>query len=741
MAELRGQAHWPGANSIESARYTISHGITPGMATIRMAPQSQLPALNGELILTDGQNRVRLPDCRVEDLRAERDDRGLYWSLTIVDRRWRWRDFAKIEGWYNQLDRNGKLIPWTIRSPTELATLCLQGMSEVNYELRLPPGLDRAIGRDVRDYLVAGLQFPSTGTNPPINWEGVPPAQALQQLADLFGCRVIYRLSTDTVLVAPVNVGAGLPASGRSIHRVSPTLRTPELPDRVGVRGDPTRYQVRLKLIPVGEEWDGSYRPIDLLSYAPRLPGEPGKKGQAQVARVRIATSGDAGVNFQVFLGAKPDEAETSGALFEYITLAADTADLVAVQLASLINASLDPRVKGKIRAASATNTVTLTAETVGVAFAWMSRASGSPPPGNDTTDTLIKQAEPAAAGRKGGASWANCVPPLFYGVNETDRLTLAEARALAQKTVWRYYQVADEDVSGPGPIQVPGYPGAIVRRQQLVLEDTQVDQITPEKSDPGILTPREEEFVANFYNGYSRNRPARVYGSVAVSFLGRQAIYAGYKLDMNTPEGSDVFVPFTIDPDWQLVKFSDPVFLGRPIAHRQMQYLPPKLCLQTAVLVRDQDTNQVQTYEQTAPLTDGRLATATRYARHSDVQLNVSSEYDDKNQVVSTTILEADPLIRARYYLEGLVAQYRFRDAQIVEYNGIVPIDCDGAIQQVTWMVGGGQHATTVASRGTEHDLWVPPYPARRRQELLAPALQEELVRAWGRRGGAAGL
>ena len=83
------------------------------------------------------------------------------------------------------------------------------------------------------------------------------------------------------------------------------------------------------------------------------------------------------------------------------------------------------------------------------------------------------------------------------------------------------------------------------------------------------------------------------------------------------------------------------------------------------------------------------------------------------------TVALVRDPLVRANYYLQGMVAQYRQLTALVVEYNGLVPIDCDGIIQQVTWQLSLGGFTTT-ASANNEHNIYVPPFPERRRAEYL---------------------
>lgn len=713
---VHGTAVWPGAISVESCTYTVSQGISPGVAILRILPQPVFPAMFGNLVITDGNETVTIPGCRIDSLKVEQDESGTVWALEIVDRRWRWRDLGAIFGCYNQLDPHGKLIPFTIRSPRELALLCLAAMGEPRFRLNLPPGINNP------GPLVAQPIPENGGVNPPINWTGIPPAQALQQVAEQFGCRVVYQLATDSVLVTPLGVGADLPPG--SVHRQGPSLKAPETPDAVGVIGSATRYQTRLALIAVGEEWDGSFRPIDTLSYAPLL------EGKVHIWQVTVAYDGQSlgsPLLYQIWVGSTGNEPALGGGfLAEHSVTAGDTQAVIAADLAAQINASTDPKVKGKMTAAAAGNVVTITGTQQGYSFGCLGRVSGSPtPPATQfpshlACTQLLKQE--AGLGQKG---WEDCEPRAnggFGNVRATDRLTYEQALALAEKSVFRCYQVSNVDASGAGAIQVPGY-GPLVRRQQIMLQDTQVDQIEPaagddrlqiDTNDPNIPAGLQN-FMANFYNGYSRDKAAVVYGSYYPA--DDRIIFVNRGNQDNTPEVDPVVVPFSVDPIWQVITFSDYVYKLDGGKVKQ-----PRLTLQTAINVRNATTNQIECYVEVRPLLGQKTFTNPKYAHHPDVQLNVSSRYTDDHRIAAAVPLEADPFLRADYYLKGLAAQYQLSGAQIIEYNGVKFVNLDGAIQQVTWNVGG-DGAYTVASKNTEHDVWVPTYPARRRAEFLPPA------------------
>lgn len=707
-----GVATFPGVGFVESCSGTLSHGITPATFVLRCPPQDNLPASDGTLVITDGVGTIALPGCRFDALKVEFDDRGYYWLLSIVDRRWRWRNLGAISGCYNQFDPFGKLYPWTIRSPTELAVQCLEAMGETNYVINLPEGLN---------YPGPFTSTPIiniTGTNPPVDWKGVPPAQALQQLADQYSCRVIYRWSDDTILITPTGVGNDLPTGGLSVHKQGPSLKNPETPDGIGVMGSATRYQVRLSLYPVGEDWDGSYRPIELLSYAPKPVAFA--EGNKQVSQITV-TSPSAGVQWIITIDTTVLVVDAPGS-----TVAASN-----TAIAAAINGN--PNTGALVDAAVANGAVAVTAGAGGAPFSLTVSAEFGEDP---TITAILLVASTPNIGGPGALLWQNCYPPLFQGINApTPQLTLQQARALAQKSIYKTYAITNFAPDGSPGIIVPGY-GRMLRREQIVLQDTEVDQIVPQPNDANIRSVIQPNaaYNVNFYNGYSRDKPAAVYGQIQAGFNSNNGIIfvetdaKGNAVPLGeaglTPEGSQVFVPFSVDPVRFQISFSNYVYKWI-----NGNVYPADLQLQTGCLVRDPVTNQIDQFVQVQDL-GGASATNPRIYQHPDIQLNVTATfqtdplYINYGMPTGFSILELDPLARAQNYLAAHALEYLISGGQVLAYNGIIPIDLDGAIQQVSWSVGDGG-AETTASRNTEHDAWIPQQPERRRAEFLAPALQ----------------
>jgi hypothetical protein len=71
-----------------------------------------------------------------------------------------------------------------------------------------------------------------------------------------------------------------------------------------------------------------------------------------------------------------------------------------------------------------------------------------------------------------------------------------------------------------------------------------------------------------------------------------------------------------------------------------------------------------------------------------------------------------------SQYYASGRISQYVTAAGASGKYVGLQAINPDGAIQQVTWEIGGGGCYTS-ASRLYEPSPYVPPYKERRLMDL----------------------
>jgi hypothetical protein len=246
--ERAGVATWAGTLKIEACSYTLSHGATPGQATLSVIPTIDVPDVTGTLVITDGIGTVVLPGCRVGGVTYSVGQNGRTLHLFILDRRWRWA-YPKISGHYNVRDDKGQIKKGTERTPSQLATLCFEAMRE-------------------RGYRIAGLD---PTARPEVEWDCENAAQALQSLVEPLACRLIYDAGTDRAGVVPLGEGGPLP--GGSLSDDEPSLKVAELVDAIEFVGAPIRYQCRLLLEAVGVDLDGQIKPIDRLAYKPTLAG------------------------------------------------------------------------------------------------------------------------------------------------------------------------------------------------------------------------------------------------------------------------------------------------------------------------------------------------------------------------------------------------------------------------------------------------------------------------------------
>lgn len=719
MPIRHGVCGYPGILGVVNASYTASHSVTPGIITIVCQPQSNvIPAYRGPVVFSDGEGGFILDDCRLTSIRSEVAGTGELWTVTLEDERWKWVQYGRIDGEYNQLDQNGKLIPWMVRSPQELAVLCFEAMGWDRYVIDLPVGITQQQADQYVELLQPGELFPPTSANPPIKWDAEIPALALTQIAEMFGRRFVFDPISRRILIVKPGIGSSLPEGSR--NSFSPSITPPAVPDSIVVVGSETKYQARFSIEPYGEEWNGVLKPINELSYAPTIPGLP------QISAWQVSVPDDngkqsaadaGGLYFEIQLSlpalGQPD-ASNIVHTFQYEYIFGDNANDVMTALKSQIDGNSDCSAvfTTSIVLDGLFATLLMTGKRNGIAFEIVFAGfimDGENEPEDFTSSSHVIQA--AGEDRRG---WDYCPPPLFPTVVATDRLTKEAAIAKAQKCIWRVYRLTGQDVSGEGEILIPGY-GRLKRRQQVCLLETKVDQITPEQVDFNVRDKQGRPIVVNFYNGYSRDKPSICLGAVARDRLG--AIIMAKGEGFNSPAGSQVFIDFSVNREWQSITFQNYCyFLGTGGT-----ILDPELILEAGCHVRDSETNQLVCYSRTLEL--NRSGTNAKIGKHPDVQLNVTCDYDENNNPQNVRLLEDDAVTRANYYLAGHAAQFFTEEGLNVTYNGLEIIPLDGAIQQVTWTIQGGEGCMTQASRNSEHSIYVPPYPTRRRAESLNPA------------------
>ncbi len=245
MAELQGLAHFPGINQITDAIMSFTHGISPSVCTLTMAPQAHPVAEGGTLRFTFGDEVVEFPGCKIDDGSLRWDSQGQKWLLQILDRRWQWA-WGEISGYYNVRNDDGSILDGTEKTPQELATLCLEAVDEQGFNVG-------ALPNDAR---------------PSVEWDVAVPMEALANLCDGLGCRVVLGLN-NRVTIAQAGVGAALP--GGWIMEDELSVDPPEKPDELVIVLGPNRYQADFNLEAVAEDndADNTIKLLDDLGYKP----------------------------------------------------------------------------------------------------------------------------------------------------------------------------------------------------------------------------------------------------------------------------------------------------------------------------------------------------------------------------------------------------------------------------------------------------------------------------------------
>lgn len=236
-------ATFTGIVAIERASFTLTHGVRPSRGQIEFAPQVAIPAVIGNLVVSDGTTSFALVGAKLDSASFIRGGGGYAVAATVLDRRWKWA-FGEVYGEYNIRGADGTVVPDTQKTPFELADILLTAMGESGVPLgALPPE-----------------------PLPRVVWNGNNPADELRRLCDLWGCRIGLDI-TGACRIWKEGVGATVPSG--PIERSGGELNPPEAPDSVRVLFAPTLIGARLALEAVGRDIDGVVKPIDQLSYTP----------------------------------------------------------------------------------------------------------------------------------------------------------------------------------------------------------------------------------------------------------------------------------------------------------------------------------------------------------------------------------------------------------------------------------------------------------------------------------------
>ncbi|HEV8004031.1 MAG TPA: hypothetical protein VGP63_29465 [Planctomycetaceae bacterium] len=275
---------------------------------------------------------------------------------------------------------------------------------------------------------------------------------------------------------------------------------------------------------------------------------------------------------------------------------------------------------------------------------------------------------------------WESEVPGVFPSFDDDP-----DIRALVEKSIYRMWRL---DL----PVRVPGKNApAISDIRQLKLYNRLVDTHF-DPSDTTKTVPKLPEIRGVFDSRYAQTAktPTSTHG-----------VYNR---------------GITIDENRWLIITDDTLF---SIAGGD--YVPANIQIKIAYSVRDRNTWEFVRYTKDKQL-NSAVPTQPRIIRREDIFGKAVGSFDDQfNLTGFTDSTDSDNLNQeADYHLQAAAQEYIEQDSLDVPYAGLVPIQVDGLIQQVTYTIASGPGGSTMtrASLATEHNPFVLPWPARRRNE-----------------------
>ncbi len=299
--------------------------------------------------------------------------------------------------------------------------------------------------------------------------------------------------------------------------------------------------------------------------------------------------------------------------------------------------------------------------------------------------------------------------------------LSYTQAKALADESIYRDYQVMTVDPADPNThtIPVPGY-GSVDNRFRLVLQGSRPETVLPRPGEAAVLDPKTgQPFAIDTYNGYSVDRPNQAFGGAFIGVILGSGIgwYRGTYFNNTLPKAL-LPIPFTIiDAEKQIIRFSQPVYriLGKDGGFASCA---SDIVIEVGALVLE-PTLAPARYSFTKA-TGGFGPEVTRV--FPDIQQEVISEYNADHTVAGSHVLDADAENRAIYYTDSMASVLQLPNGTTRKYAGLLSIPIDGLVRQVSWSFSAGSGPETTCSENTEFSKVIVPYQTRRRSENMPP-------------------
>ena len=274
---------------------------------------------------------------------------------------------------------------------------------------------------------------------------------------------------------------------------------------------------------------------------------------------------------------------------------------------------------------------------------------------------------------------WGNVDLDHFHQVSD------ARSRTLAQSCVFRWYRItSDWGLAFPSEVA-----SQIETREQLLpLEQTQLETTTVN----GVTRPKPAQVFGQWFDPRVRSPYASLNGNSVSSLQplsdgttddDRRALYRG---------------EFHLDAAQGLVQFARPVF--RWNSSSPPTRLPALLILRTTVGIRDVPSGPWQRHEKSRDL--GSAGTPPRYIARDEIELRHIVRYNSTYQPHQVDSNQSAVDQACSLILDQLASEYQTTAPETRGFVGLKPIEPDGSIDRVTWIVGL-QGTWTRASRARE--------------------------------------
>jgi len=239
---------YPGVIQPTSVRATEVNGPFPSQAVLQFLPQLVSPSYSGTLYFGVDAQSVTWLNARIDKSSLQITTNGHIASCVVHDRRDWWKNTV-VSGAYNDPGGVQKNVP-------ELATILLDAMGEVNYDISALSGIANIVN-----------------LYPEVNWFCANPSLELERLLNEYGCTLSLDYSTNRTVVRRIGTGSAIPSD--YVQSVDFGVDHGDVPDTVRVCFDETRYEAKLKLVPYmfdTAENDNELLPLDDVSFAPASP-------------------------------------------------------------------------------------------------------------------------------------------------------------------------------------------------------------------------------------------------------------------------------------------------------------------------------------------------------------------------------------------------------------------------------------------------------------------------------------